>query len=83
MSFPGSPSEPSRLTKPTYARGFAVDRLVLSPARVAPRYQLERWGVAVGTEAQWCHHFEFSDISGKMTFVSSWNNVSHPVRVLA
>lgn len=43
----------------------------------------EEWGVAAGTEAQWCHHFEFSDISGKRALVSSWNNVFHCVYVLA
>lgn len=29
------------------------------------------------------HHFDFSDIFGEGALVSSWNNVSHSVYVLA
>jgi hypothetical protein len=59
------------------------DRLVPFPLEVAQEYAIEGWGVAAGTEAQWCHHFEFSDIFGEKALVSSWNNVFHCVYVLA
>jgi len=44
---------------------FCEGHLVFLPSRVAQEYDFEEWGAAAGTEAQWCHHFEFSKIPGK------------------